>query len=239
MVGNRLSRTKTAESALRFSAKARSRIYAPEGLFNHHHASQFVTLSPPMDVNHRWPVEFSHERDDNSSVTADSDPHLKARSIGSSSSTRLSSSDPSVNISQLSSRAGSSSPRRTRATPTKSYPLDSTSAEEKKEDPPQRRSIGNIVSKLNCSRCRRDGKQINLGSSSGSVIMTLTEEQQQRWMSSFDITGPIAEDVSVAGHSTQSGVSMSATPLLNSQARHATALRGSSRRPENSRMAAF
>ena len=193
-----------------------------------------------MDVNHRWPVEFAPDRDDNSSVTADSDPTMKHKSFVSPANTGLSEPDQLNKNPTMTTEAGYSlSPGSAGLSRTTKTPADFADAEEKKEDPPQRRSIGNIVSKLNCSRCRKEEKQISAGSSTGPAIMTLTEAQQQRWMSSFDITGPIAEDVSVAGYSTQSGVSMSATPLLKSQgARHPSVAR-SARRSDSSRMATF
>ena len=126
---------------MRFSTKARSRIYAPEGVLDHHHAVQFVTLSPPMDVNHRWPVEFAPDRDDNSSVTADSDPTMKHKSFVSPANTGLSEPDQLNKNPTMTTEAGYSlSPGSAGLSRTTKTPADFADAEEKKrtlhsEDP--------------------------------------------------------------------------------------------------------
>src|SRR5210317_1168808 len=62
----RVFKPKSEESPLLLSKKAQDRIYAPEGVLNHHHAVQFITFSPPLDLNRR-PIELNNERDDTNS----------------------------------------------------------------------------------------------------------------------------------------------------------------------------
>lgn len=214
MCGQRIFRpTKSVDASLLLSSKAQSRIFAPEGVLNHHHAVQFVTFSPPMDPN-RLPVDIVSEprteSGSHSSVSLlhdsidDFDPFLKLN-LKQSNGTDISAFSPPQ---QRPSSSRTLSNRGLQRLP---------SLEPTAEHQPRR----SILSKLNCCRNKDDGNRNNNNTSSvTSPVLTLTEEQQRRW-STFDITGPIAEDndfqsVAAFSVSQSSSVSMSA-PLLMSQ----------------------
>jgi hypothetical protein len=204
----RAFRPKSEESPLLLSKKAQDRIYAPEGFFNHHHAVQFITFSPPLDPN-RKAIELNSERDDANS------------SLGSHCSEPGSDSVVAKNNANVLSGLGiHSSPKSVTKTPTvksdQVVPLNSEAADDMTnrvsllnttfDDSPHdgRSKFSQMVSKLNC--CKPKERVFNLNISA----FALTEEQEHQW-SSFDIR-PIAEDHSVAGRSI---ISMSA-PLLPS-----------------------
>jgi hypothetical protein len=191
--GKRVFRPKSEETPLLLCKKAQDRIYAPEGILSHHHATQFMTFSPPFDPN-RKPVEIHNERDDANS------------SLGSQCS------DPLLNKDVLRESGPASHAKSNQVVPLNGESVaDSTNkysaAGSDFEDGHcgRRRSFGQMVSKLNCCK----NKERLLDFTSSAPAFTLSEEDEQRW-SSFDI-GPIAEDRSLAGVSV---VSMSA-PLLS------------------------
>jgi hypothetical protein len=213
MCGQRIFRpNKSVDASLLLSSKAQSRIFAPEGVLNDHHAVQFVTFSPPLDPN-RLPLDIRSEprpeTGSHSSVSLlhdsiddfDAFPKLKVKRANGTDISTLSPPQqrPSSNC--------TSSNRGFQGLP---------SLEPTAEHQPRR----SILSKLNCCRNKDDGNGNNNNTSSVmSPVLTLTEEQQRRW-STFDITGPIAEDndfqsVAAFSVSQSSTVSMSA-PLLMS-----------------------
>jgi hypothetical protein len=214
MCGQRIFRpNKSVDASLRLSSKAQSRIFAPAGVLNDHHAVQFVTFSPPLDPN-RLPLDIlSEPRTETGSHSSasflhdsiddfDPFPKLKVKRTNGTDNSTLSPPQqrPSSNRT-LSNRGFQGLP----------------SLEPTAEHQPRR----SILSKLNCCRNKDDGNRNNNNNTSSvmSPVLTLTEEQQRRW-STFDITGPIAEDIdfqSVAAFSVSqsSTVSMSA-PLLMS-----------------------
>ena len=198
----RVFKPKSEESPLLLSKKARDRIYAPEGIFNHHHAVQFITFSPPLDPN-RKAIELNSERDDtNSSVGS----HLSE--LGSDSG------HAKKDTNVLSAIGVNSSSKVTKSPTAKSDQVVSlklgdniTNQVEDDNSNARRRRFGQMVSKLNCCKLKEKTttSQLNLFSA-----CSLNQEQEHQW-SSFDIR-PIAEDRSVAGNSV---ISMSA-PLLSS-----------------------
>ena len=198
------------------SSKARSRIYAPEGILDHHHAIQFITLSPPLDP-HRRPIELNTERDEvNSSVTGSQGESVNSEKVMKdlketlevppTRHSRLTPSDEREPINR--GKRCCVAPLTCNVTG-KSSTIETGSQEIQRE---RRRGLGALVQSLNCSKCRgqvRDDK-INELSPSASLV-TLTEEQERKW-ATFDISSPIAEDSqSLTGRSV---VSMSA-PLLS------------------------
>jgi hypothetical protein len=205
-------RPKSEETPLMLSKEAQDRIYAPEGIFSHHHAVQFLTFSPPFDSN-ILPVGLSND-DANSSLGS---------SIGS---------DPLLTKDTLMD-AVTLSPKSIIKT---SVSLDDEIADLVSRldidlDASQlhpRGKLHQMVSKLNCGKTKKrvaalkltccqsrpefDPTKLNCCKSKMEVIArplaSLSEEQAHQW-ARFDIR-PIAEDQSI-GHST---VSMS-KPLLS------------------------
>lgn len=49
MMGSFTFRPKSEDSPLLLSREAQKRIYSPDGILTHHHATQFLTFSPPFD----------------------------------------------------------------------------------------------------------------------------------------------------------------------------------------------
>jgi hypothetical protein len=188
--GRRVFRPKTEEAPLLLCKKAQDRIYAPEGILSHHHATQFITFSPPFDPN-RKPVEIHNERDDaNSSLGSQcSDPLLNKDVLRESGPTSHAKSNQVVPLNG--ELVGDS---------TKTYSVAVSDFEDGHYGP--RRSFAHMVSKLNC--CKNKERLL-----ASTPAFPLSEEHDQLW-SNFDI-GPIAEDRSLAGISV---VSMSA-PLLS------------------------
>jgi hypothetical protein len=196
--GRRTFRPKSVESALILSKKAQSRIYAPDGIMDHHHAVHFITISPPLDPN-RKPVELATERDAdaNSSLgstgaSQNSFPILAHSRANPASISIQSTESPSIPVSPL------SAPSRSAST------LNYIHEEEAKD---RRRSLGNLLSQLYCCRANLKGEQ-NESYENNLTLITLTEEQVHNW-ATFDASR--GEDQSVAGLSI---VSMSA-PLLS------------------------
>jgi hypothetical protein len=196
--GRRSFRPKSVESALMLSKKAQSRIYAPDGIMDHHHAVHFITISPPLDPN-RKPVELAIERDadanssiDSTGASQSSFPIL-AKARANPASTSIESTE-SPNMQVEPSRAPSRTPSA----------LNSVHEEEAKD---RRRGLGNLLSQLNCCRATLKGEK-NESHENNLSLITLTEEQVQNW-ATFDAAK--GDDQSVAGRSV---VSMSA-PLLS------------------------
>ena len=205
------------ESALVLSRDAENRIYAPEGVLNHHHAIQFITFSPPFD--NRRPVELND--DGGSSVTGShesspSDPIVRnmkeTLGLAESPSSRLPLAPQVSSRNDKATARSESRGRRCCVVPVNLQPTrnELLSADSKGEEIRLQRhrrqtGFGRIVSSLNCTKCR--------GQNDVDVIatqLTLTEEQERKW-ASFDVSGTIEEDHSLAG---RSEISMSA-PLLS------------------------
>ena len=198
--GRRTFRPKSVESALMLSKKAQSRIYAPDGIMDHHHAVHFITISPPLDPN-RKPVELATERD--------ADANSSLGSTGTSQNSfpildhgRANPASRPTSIQSTESPISQVSPLRALSiTPSKLISVHEEDATSR------RRGLGNILSQLNC--CRANLKvERNASYENNLTLITLTEEQVHNW-ATFDASR--GEDQSVAGVSV---VSMSA-PLLS------------------------
>ena len=181
--GRRLFRPKSEDTPLIMSKEAQDRVYAPEGVFNHLHAVQFITFSPPFDPN-RTIIESNNDRDDANSSLGSHCSGLGTDSIVPRGATPLPKSrkKPARKGGQIS-------------------PLEDFSNQDSKLENQRRtrRSVLEMVSKLNCCKNKQ---ATDIGDT------TLTEEQEHQ-LKSFDVR-PITEDHSEARHS---NVSMSAPLL--------------------------
>jgi hypothetical protein len=183
------------------SKKAQSRIYAPDGILDHHHAVHFITISPPLDPN-RKPVELATERDAdaNSSLgstgaSQSSFPILTKARANPASTSNQSTESPIIQVPPL--RAPSRTP-------------STRNSVHEKEAKYRRRRLGNLLSHLSC--CRHNLKiEKNESYENNLTVITMTEEQVYKW-ATFD--APRGEDQSVAGLSV---VSMSAPLLLTTR----------------------
>ena len=59
--GQRLFRPKSEDGPLLLSREAQKRIYSPDGVLNHHHATQFLSFSPPFDS--KFQTKFQSNED--------------------------------------------------------------------------------------------------------------------------------------------------------------------------------
>jgi hypothetical protein len=228
-------RPKSAEAALVLTKTAKSRIFVEDGIvMKHHHAVQFVSLSPPMDLNVK---RDGDDRDDtHSSVTGAS--HASFQSSSTDQRLRQELKNPMmaplspVSVGNNSFASIPSSSNDPLSASKKQQYLDPAFADVKtsgKRQSPRKKPLRKLVSSLNCCKNARDPmkhqhnrhkRNASHGSADPSLLLhhqktsllTLTEEQEQQW-ASFE-TAHHGGDVSVAGSGTKSIVSMS-VPLLS------------------------
>ena len=199
---------------LLLSRLAQDRAYFPEGILDHHHATQFITFSPPFEfLNNDIYDDMEHASNDSVALSGYAASQESTGRRHDAHSSSFASENSNTKRDKLDKSPEKSKPRGVRRATNsiqtkdqKQQPLDFYH----NSDTSSTTCGGGCFSKLNCFRNRSSkGKTRNSDDPMRHISMaTLTEEEEKRWLA-YSMK-PIDEDQSLANASV---VSMSA-PLL-------------------------
>ncbi len=197
------------DAPLLLSRLAQDRAYFPEGILDHHHATQFITFSPPFECEN-YNYNYNYNYDDIMERTTSSNGNgngngndVDSAAHKSHTTTKRDNRDKTKAATTTATATNSSGVRVRRSSSS-----NAIKANIKNQQDGRRRGC---FSRLNCLRNCNSSKTRNSGDDDFNrhiSMATLTEEEEKRWLA-YSMK-PIAEDQSLANASV---VSMSA-PLL-------------------------